>query len=191
MNTQDYWIAIGGEGPHADTWNDKKHRLVYDLCAEIDRLHRELPTTVDGEIITLGMEVWILCDDGQIRRIQVDGMRLCLASYSLLNSKGVDAYSRWAFSTEGQAKHARPGRLTGVVCRVQYDLEKLGVTVYIKRRRLTNGIQTCLRITAPEGRGTWDGKILPTIREHFPDAYKTSGGYSNRKLDVTFTLEKP
>ena len=38
MNTQDYRLAPGGEGPQAATWKDKPHRLVYDLCAEIERL---------------------------------------------------------------------------------------------------------------------------------------------------------
>jgi len=38
MNTNDYRIAPGGEGPHAATWKDKPHRLIYDLCREIERL---------------------------------------------------------------------------------------------------------------------------------------------------------
>lgn len=38
MNTQDYRIAPGGEGPQAATWKDKPHRLVYDLCGEVERL---------------------------------------------------------------------------------------------------------------------------------------------------------
>lgn len=37
INTDDYRRAPGGEGPHADTWKDKPHRLIYDLCAEIER----------------------------------------------------------------------------------------------------------------------------------------------------------
>lgn len=29
----DYHHGVGGEGPHAFTWSDKPHRLVYDLTA--------------------------------------------------------------------------------------------------------------------------------------------------------------
>jgi hypothetical protein len=36
--TFDYRRAISGEGPHAADWDDKPHRLVYDLCREIERL---------------------------------------------------------------------------------------------------------------------------------------------------------
>jgi hypothetical protein len=38
MNTNDYRSAVNGEGPLAATWADKPHRLVYDLCGEIERL---------------------------------------------------------------------------------------------------------------------------------------------------------
>lgn len=30
-------MAIAGEGPRAYAWSDKPHRLVYDLCREIER----------------------------------------------------------------------------------------------------------------------------------------------------------
>jgi hypothetical protein len=30
--------AVNGEGPRAYDWSDKPHRLVYDLCREIERL---------------------------------------------------------------------------------------------------------------------------------------------------------
>jgi len=33
-----YRHAVNGVGPLAHTWRDKPHRLVYDLCAEVDRL---------------------------------------------------------------------------------------------------------------------------------------------------------
>lgn len=44
MNTQDYRLAPGGEGPQASTWIDKPHWLVYDLCREIERLQGALTT---------------------------------------------------------------------------------------------------------------------------------------------------
>lgn len=30
--------AMNGEGPRAYDWSDKPHRLIYDLCREIERL---------------------------------------------------------------------------------------------------------------------------------------------------------
>ena len=30
-------LAISGEGPRAYDWSDKPHRIVYDLCREIER----------------------------------------------------------------------------------------------------------------------------------------------------------
>ena len=30
-------LAIGGEGPRAYDWSDKPHRVVYDLCREIEK----------------------------------------------------------------------------------------------------------------------------------------------------------
>lgn len=36
--TYDCRAAIGGNGPLAYTWQDKPHRLVYDLCREIERI---------------------------------------------------------------------------------------------------------------------------------------------------------
>ena len=30
-------LAISGEGPRAYDWSDKPHRIVYDLCREIEK----------------------------------------------------------------------------------------------------------------------------------------------------------
>lgn len=38
---EDYRNAPSGEGPHAFTWNDKPHRLLYDLCDKLDSLKAE------------------------------------------------------------------------------------------------------------------------------------------------------
>lgn len=38
FNAHEYRLAPSGIGPHAFTWKDKPHRLVYDLCHEIERL---------------------------------------------------------------------------------------------------------------------------------------------------------
>ena len=48
--TEDYRNAPSGIGPQADEWEDKPHRLVYDLCKEVDRLrvrNRELAQELD------------------------------------------------------------------------------------------------------------------------------------------------
>lgn len=34
----DYYNAPSGEGPLADEWRDKPHRLVYDLCKRLEAL---------------------------------------------------------------------------------------------------------------------------------------------------------
>lgn len=43
--TEDYRRALSGEGEFGSLgydWSDKPHRLVYDLCAEIDRLRSQV-----------------------------------------------------------------------------------------------------------------------------------------------------
>ena len=40
--TKDYRNAIAGEGPRAYDWEDKPHRLVYDLCGEVEMLSAKL-----------------------------------------------------------------------------------------------------------------------------------------------------
>jgi hypothetical protein len=51
MNTTDYRAAPSGNGPHYAEWTNKPHRLVYDLCDEVDRL----TATVDGLVALLRM----------------------------------------------------------------------------------------------------------------------------------------
>jgi len=36
-----YWMAPSGIGPLVDTWNDKPHRLLYDLIAHIRYLENK------------------------------------------------------------------------------------------------------------------------------------------------------
>lgn len=40
VNTSEYMEAPSGRGPHAYQWADKPHRLVYRLCAEVERLRK-------------------------------------------------------------------------------------------------------------------------------------------------------
>jgi hypothetical protein len=43
-------LAVNGTGPRARDWSDKPHRLVYDLCSEIERLAlRNPPSGEAGE----------------------------------------------------------------------------------------------------------------------------------------------
>lgn len=39
---EDYWIAPNGDGPLGFTWDDKPHRLLYDLIAEVLHLRDEV-----------------------------------------------------------------------------------------------------------------------------------------------------
>ncbi len=38
FDTNEYRIDPGGDGEHAFDWKDKPHRLIYDLCGEVERL---------------------------------------------------------------------------------------------------------------------------------------------------------
>jgi hypothetical protein len=68
LNTHDYRIAPGGDGPHAATWKDKPHRLIYDLCREVERL-RGLH---DGQrVIVNGVLPW---GDWRGSSVETEGM---------------------------------------------------------------------------------------------------------------------
>lgn len=41
-STEDYRKAPNRGGPMAYAWCDKPHRLIYDLCDEVERLHAAL-----------------------------------------------------------------------------------------------------------------------------------------------------
>jgi hypothetical protein len=43
----DYYLAPGGEGPLAAEWNDKPHRLIYDLLGEVQALRSALRSACD------------------------------------------------------------------------------------------------------------------------------------------------
>lgn len=38
FDINEYRLAPSGQGPKAGQWGDKPHRLVYDLCNEVERL---------------------------------------------------------------------------------------------------------------------------------------------------------
>jgi hypothetical protein len=41
LNITDYLNAPAGDGPLAQEWKDKPHRLIYDLISEIIKLRKE------------------------------------------------------------------------------------------------------------------------------------------------------
>jgi hypothetical protein len=44
-----YHLGIAGEGEHAYNWEDKPHRLVYDLTRMIAELRDEIRSLADGD----------------------------------------------------------------------------------------------------------------------------------------------
>lgn len=57
LSTLDYMTAPMGIGPQADEWNDKPHRLLYDLCQEVNRLRSQLlMAELDAERAQLEIE---------------------------------------------------------------------------------------------------------------------------------------
>lgn len=66
----DYHHGVAGKGPHAYTWEDKPHRLVYDLTYELAELRNEITghERVVGELRT---EIEALAKDaGRYRWLQ-------------------------------------------------------------------------------------------------------------------------
>lgn len=48
----EYHLAVSGEGPHAYTWEDKPHRLVFGLtarCADLRRENAALRATLEDQ----------------------------------------------------------------------------------------------------------------------------------------------
>ena len=58
-------LAIGGEGPRAYDWSDKPHRIVYDLCREIERNAAERDRL--REALRDGRRLWAIAQDDRVR----------------------------------------------------------------------------------------------------------------------------
>ena len=99
----DYRSALGGNGPIAAQWKDKPHRLVYDLCNEIDRLNAKLPKTVDGVTIILGMIVWRVKHPTTLGRIVAE---IGEGDWVWLKGKGHRYFGRELGSTRKAAEAA-------------------------------------------------------------------------------------
>ena len=48
LNLNEYWSAPSGEGPKGGEWENKPHRLLYDLIGEVVRLTEHLRETTAG-----------------------------------------------------------------------------------------------------------------------------------------------
>lgn len=58
-------LAIGGEGPRAYDWSDKPHRVVYDLCREIEKNAAERERL--REALLCGRRLWAIAQDDRVR----------------------------------------------------------------------------------------------------------------------------
>ena len=52
----DYWVANAGDGDLADAWQDKPHRLVFDLVQEVERLTNRIEVL---EVENAGGDPWV------------------------------------------------------------------------------------------------------------------------------------
>ena len=67
-----------------------------------------------------------------------------------------------------------------------------GARVRVKRRKLAHRKKTYLHIVAGGNHSTFFGAVLPAIREGFPEAYMTSGGFmscSEETMNITVSLD--
>lgn len=95
-------LAVCGEGPKASEWDDKPHRLVYDLCREIEALAVSVPPTAwwneaieaAAEILDAAAQDW--------NRIRDPGMANNARSYA----KKIRALRREAPGPTGVAAEA-------------------------------------------------------------------------------------
>ena len=77
--------------------------------------------------------------------------------------------------------------------RVQDTVERLrvkGARVRVKRRKLAHRKKTYLHIEAGGTTNTYRSIVMPLIREDFPEAYMTSGGFrSEPSMNITISLD--
>lgn len=110
INTNDYRNAPSGVGPLADTWRDKPHRLVYDLCAEVEHCRAHIaasePVAWDREavarIVYDAMHDHVLGDSG-VSRPWVEGGNSLAQGVA---RRAADAIKKYAPpSAAGMSKH--------------------------------------------------------------------------------------
>ncbi len=80
-------------------------------------------------------------------------------------------------------------RVTAVVERLRVK----GARVRVKRRKLAHRKKTYLHIRAGGTHNTFSMVVMPLIRQDFPEAYMTSGGFSSRvpdpHMNITVSLD--
>jgi len=67
-------------------------------------------------------------------------------------------------------------------------LRQKGARVRVKRRKLAHRKKTYLHIVAGGTHHTYMSIVMPVIREDFPEAYMTSGGFSLSGPDPHMTI---
>jgi len=77
--TEEYRMAMGREGPLAYQWKDKPHRLIYDLCNEVERLQNEVKGLNSLVVLTSQEQV----DQSDIFRNFVDSKTCTTAGDSI------------------------------------------------------------------------------------------------------------
>ncbi len=81
--------------------------------------------------------------------------------------------------------------------RVEATVERLrvkGARVRVKRRKLAHRKKTYLHISAGGTHRTYTALAMPLIRQDFPEAYMTSGGFTpewvpNPRMNITISLD--
>jgi len=68
-------------------------------------------------------------------------------------------------------------------------LRAKGAKVLVRRRKLAHRTKVYLNVDAEGGHHEWKRIIMPAIHRYFKDAYMTSGGFANERLNVTISLE--
>lgn len=88
--TAELRLAVSGSGPRAYDWTDKPHRLLYDACAEIERLNNLIDT---GKLV--------LIDDGAVERV-VDAIEDAGRGYSINLVRLVDGEATYDLTYRGE-----------------------------------------------------------------------------------------
>lgn len=74
--------------------------------------------------------------------------------------------------------------------RTKTMLESYGLKVRVRRRKLAGGEKVYIVLQGCERHYDFYHLWMPKIRDHFPDAYMTSGGFGTDDSTQTIALEK-
>lgn len=146
-------MAISGEGPRAYDWQDKPHRIVYDLCREVEAQDVAI-TTLRAEVerLTALTAAWApsgdetLPEDKQIASIHPtksgdhDGYMEAMRLVGAKRSKGalVDLV-HWLLTFKARAEKMEAAGLEAVICAEANCLTKDAPATARLRASLTEG----------------------------------------------------